>query len=294
MEARTPISLITGALGSGKTTLLKRILRGTERRLAVLMNEFGEIAIDSRILPGENLRIIELAGGCVCCELAGEFEAAVNEIVERFQPELIVVEATGVAEADALAYEVQDNLPQVRLDSVINIVDAYASIEHPEIGYAARSQLRQADLILINKTDLVEQAAVETVKKQVRPYNDNAVLIECVLCDVDPRILFGPDVPHGERLRAPHPEQKLRSFTFTTDRMLDRAKFEQLVASLPAEVYRAKGFVRIDDKPYLFNYVAGRSELEEFPSDKTELVFIGPHLENAKEAVLARLRSCEV
>jgi G3E family GTPase len=294
MEPRTPISLITGALGSGKTTLLKRILSRTGRRLAVLMNEFGEIAIDSRILPGENLRIIELAGGCVCCELAGEFEAAVNEIIERFQPEMIVVEATGVAEADALAYDVQDNLPQVRLDSVINIVDAYASVEHPEIGYAARSQLRQADLVLINKTDLVKQAAVETIKKQVRQHNDNAVLIECVLCDVDPRILFGPDVPHGERLRAPQPKQRLRSFTFTTDRMLDRAKFEESITALPAEVYRAKGFVRFDNRSYLFNYVAGRSELEEFPSDKTELVFIGPHLEGAKEAILARLHGCEV
>ncbi|MBZ5497294.1 MAG: GTP-binding protein [Acidobacteriia bacterium] len=294
MPYRTPIALITGALGSGKTTLLRQVLSGTDRRLAVLMNEFGEIAIDSRILPGDNLRIIELAGGCVCCELAGEFEAAVTEIIERFQPELIVVEATGVAEADALAYEVQDNLPQVRLDSVINLVDAYASIEHPEIGYSARSQLQQADIILINKIDLVEPSAVAAVENQVRKYNDRAFLLRCIRCGLDPRILFGLDIKRRDLVRTPHSGQSYDSFAFTTDRILGRAKFEQLIADLPPAIYRAKGFVLLDDDAFLFNYVAGRMDLEPFPSDKTQLVFIGPQLEPVQIDILDKLRGCEV
>jgi G3E family GTPase len=294
VEPRTPISLITGALGSGKTTLLRQILNDTDQRLAVLMNEFGEIAIDSRILPGENLRIIELAGGCVCCELTGEFEAAVDEIIARFRPELIVVEATGVADADTLAYEVQENLPQVRLDSVIHIIDAYASIEHPEIGYTARSQLQQADILLINKIDLVEPAAVEGIERQVRQYNDRALLLRCIRGNVERPVLFGLHMLPRELPRPQHSGVRLESFAYATDQGMDRARFAQLIAGLPPEVYRAKGFVRLDGHPYLFNYVAGRMDLEEFPADTIQLVFIGPRLTLIREAIVARLRSCEV
>jgi G3E family GTPase len=102
------MALITGSLGSGKTTLLQTILEKTDQRLAILMNEFGKIAIDSEVLQGENVQMVELPGACVCCELKGEFEAAVTEIIEKLGPEFIVVEAMGVAEADALVYEVED------------------------------------------------------------------------------------------------------------------------------------------------------------------------------------------
>ena len=291
---RTPISLITGALGSGKTTLLRNILERSDRRLAVLMNEFGEIAIDSQVLPGENLRIIELAGGCVCCELAGEFEAAVDEILERFSPELIVVEATGVAEADALAFEVQDNLPQVRLDSVIHIVDAWATLEHPEIGYAARSQLRQADILLLNKVDLVDPGSLPPIQQQIRSYNRRAVLLECVRCDVDLKVLFGLEPANRELRRAAHAGPRLETFAYSTARILDRVKFEKLVMKLPQEVHRAKGFVGFSGGSYLFNYVARRMDLEEFSSQNTKLVFIGPGLKAVQKTVLAGLRECEV
>ena len=293
-EPRTPIALITGALGSGKTTLLRQVLDRSDRRLAVLMNEFGEIAIDSQVLPGENLRIIELAGGCVCCELAGEFEAAVNEILERFAPELIVVEATGVAEADALAFEVQDNLPQVRLDSVIHIVDAWATLEHPEIGYAARSQLQQADILLVNKVDLVDPGSIPAVQRQVRSHNDRAVLLECVRCDVDPKVLFGLEPVARDLKRAAHSGPRLETFAYSAARVLDRAKFEKLISELPKEVLRAKGFVAFSGGTFLFNYVGRRMDLEEFASEDTRLVFIGPRLRAVQHAVLAGLQECEV
>ncbi len=292
-QRRTPIALITGALGSGKTTLLRRILEGADRRLAILMNEFGEIAIDSRILPGANLRIVELAGGCVCCELTGEFEAAVNEIIDRFEPDLIVVEATGVAEADALAYEVQDNLPQLRLDSVIHIVDAFASIEHPGVGYAARSQLQQADIILINKIDLVEAGAICAVEDKVRRYNDRAFFHRCIRCDIDPHLLLGFDARRPALQRLPHRAPAYQSFSFSTEKTFDRARFEHLIAGLPADVHRAKGFACLEGESFLFNYVAGRTDLEPFPAEKTELVFIGPHLTRVKDAILKQLHECE-
>lgn len=294
MTGKTPIALITGSLGSGKTTLLQKILDTTERRLAILMNEFGEIGIDSQVLQGKNVRVIELAGGCVCCELSGELEAAVVEIIERFHPEYIVLEATGVAEADALAYEVEDNLPQVRLDSVICIVDAYASTKYPEVGYAARSQLQEADILLINKIDLVSSEEVEKVVRQVQKYSKTSSIFKTVRCDIDTTILLGLDVNHHIPSGDHHHKHDFQSFSFTTDGMLEGAKFQELISELSYPVYRAKGFVRLDTGGYLFNYVAGRANLEEAEVVRTQLVFIGPHLLKAQEDILARLRNCKL
>ena len=100
MQFRTPITLVTGPLGSGKTTLLRHILATRLAKIAIVMNEFGEIAIDAKVIEGKNVRIAELGGGCVCCSLLGEFEAAVNEIIEKVAPEMIVVETTGLAEPE--------------------------------------------------------------------------------------------------------------------------------------------------------------------------------------------------
>src|SRR5438552_15017619 len=123
MQPRTPITLITGPLGSGKTTLLRHILR-RPAKIAIVMNEFGEIAIDTKVVEGKNVRISELGGGCVCCSLLGEFEAAVSEIIEKIAPEMIIVETTGLAEPEALVFHIQDQLPQCRLDGVVSVVDA--------------------------------------------------------------------------------------------------------------------------------------------------------------------------
>src|SRR5215510_10984968 len=96
MQPRTPITLITGPLGSGKTTLLRHILGTRPARIAIVMNEFGELAIDTKVIKGQNIQIAELGGGCVCCALLGEFEAAVTEIIKNVAPEIIVVETTGL------------------------------------------------------------------------------------------------------------------------------------------------------------------------------------------------------
>jgi G3E family GTPase len=294
MEPRTPISLITGSLGSGKTTLLRRILETTGRRIAVLMNEFGEVAVDSRVIEGENVRIVELLGGCVCCSLTGEFEAAVAEIVDTVHPEHIVVEATGVAESDALTLEVEERIPQVRLDSVVCLVDAYAAVRYPAIGYTARTQIAAADVILINKADLVTAEEAEGVARQVRRYNEAALLIRAVRCAVDPGILFGFEDKVRAPAIVPGGTAPFQSFTFASVRPLDRERFEEAVAKLPASVFRAKGFVRFPGESRLFNYVAGRTDFEAFPADRTEVVFIGPRLEEDRAAIQERLRDCEV
>src|SRR5438046_8120789 len=120
MQLRTPITLVTGPLGSGKTTLLRHILSTRPAKIAIVMNEFGEMAIDTKVIEGKNVRIAELGGGCVCCSLLGEFEAAVNEIIKKIAPEMIVVETTCLPEPEALVFNVQEALPECRLDGVVS------------------------------------------------------------------------------------------------------------------------------------------------------------------------------
>jgi G3E family GTPase len=293
MVTRTPIVLITGSLGSGKTTLLRHILATTGERLAIVMNEFGEVAIDSRVIQGKAVRIVELAGGCVCCSLTGELEAAIDEIITTVRPDRIVVEATGVAEADALVYEVQDNLPQVRLDGVIALVDAHAAVTYPQIGYTERAQLEVADVAVINKTDLVTPGELEQVRAKVQRYNPQAVQIGAIMGGVDMAVLLGLDIPARKQPGRRGPLQDTwQSFVFTTDGTMDEDCFRQVVDSLPSAVFRAKGFVRLTDGSRLFNYVAGRMDLEDFPATRTELVFIGHTLDAVRDRIVAQLFGC--
>ena len=153
---RTPITLVTGPLGSGKTTLLRHILALRPTKIAIVMNEFGEIAIDTKVIEGKNVRIAELGGGCVCCSLLGEFEAAVTEIIKKVAPEIIIVETTGLAEPEALVFNVQEALPECRLDGVVSVVDADMLVRFPELGHTTRLQMEGADILLLNKIDLVD------------------------------------------------------------------------------------------------------------------------------------------
>ena len=97
---KTPITVISGYLGAGKTTLLRSIIKNLDKKFAILMNEFGEVGIDAQIIKGKNVDVQELSGGCVCCSLTGEFEFAIKEIIQKYNPEIIIVETTGVGECD--------------------------------------------------------------------------------------------------------------------------------------------------------------------------------------------------
>jgi G3E family GTPase len=298
VKEKTPITLITGPLGSGKTTLLSRVLSDAGIRLAVVMNEFGELAVDSRVIKGRNIRYVELAGGCVCCSLAGELNAAVSELVEKAGPEWIVLEATGVAEADALVYTVEETLPIVRLDCVVCIVDVYAATRYPAMGYAERSQLESADLVVLNKIDLATGEELAAVRRRVSSHMGGALTVETTRCDLDLSLLFGPQSARNPDRRLPkaHPghHRQVQAFTASAERPLDRARFVSFLSSLPAEVFRSKGFVRfLAEGEWVFNYVAGRIDFEESTAPRSEMVFIGPGVEGARQRILEGLAACE-
>jgi G3E family GTPase len=298
---RTPITLITGPLGSGKTTLLRHILATRPAKIAIVMNEFGEIAIDTKVIEGKNVRIAELGGGCVCCSLLGEFEAAVTEIIKKVAPEIIIVETTGLAEPEALVFNIQEALPECRLDGVISVIDADMLVRFPELGHTTRLQIEGADILLLNKIDLVDAKQTEPLETKLRKINLSAAIVRTKRCRIDPELLFGigrerkattlePGSPIPATTHKHQPE--FESFTFTSDNVFSRDCFERFADTLPANVIRAKGFVRFPDSVQLFNFVAGRWELEPFEADRTELVFIGKNIATEKSTIVHALDEC--
>jgi G3E family GTPase len=294
MTPRTPITLVTGPLGSGKTTLLRHILATRPAKIAIVMNEFGEIAIDTKVIEGKNVRIAELGGGCVCCSLLGEFEAAVNEIIQRVAPDIIIVETTGLAEPEALVFNIQEALPQCRLDGVVSVIDADMLVRFPQLGHTTRLQIEGADILLLNKVDLIKSDQIEPLQARLRDINPTATIVRTERCRVDPELLFG--IGREEKVARPEHEHQphFESFIFTSDKNFSGDCFERFADSLPANVHRAKGFVRFQDCTQLFNFVAGRWDLEPFESAQTQLVFIGNEITAQKSSIIEALKKCEL
>lgn len=290
---KIPATIITGYLGSGKTTFLRKIIKETKMKVAILMNEFGEVGIDGKTIEGKNIKITELAGGCVCCSLAGEFEAAMGEIRDTIKPDWMVIETTGVAEPSALAYDVMENIEGVRLDAIVTIVDADALTKFTTLGHTGAEQIEIADILIVNKTDLIEKEKLTEIKQKLTNMNGLAMQIETTYCNVDLEFIFGigreavPTYTHGHRM-------DFEYFDFISEGELSYEKLEAFYANIPREVYRSKGFVTTDKGTFLVNYVGGRYNTEEFKAEKNELVFIGNDIKKYEKEIGDRLRGCQI
>lgn len=251
MVARTPLTILTGPLGSGKTTLLRHILTIMPRKIAILMNEFGEIAIDTKILQGKNVEMADLGGGCVCCSLLGEFEAAVEEIITTVNPDQIVVETTGVAEPDALVFDIQESLSQVRLDGVVTVIDADGLVKYPQIGHTTRIQIEAADILLLNKLDLVSENELKAVIDKLQSINEIAFIIPTTRCQIDADLLFGIYRSRLQPSPHHHHQPEFESFSYNSEVIYSRSCFTDFADSLSSIVYRAKGFVQFPEGSYL-------------------------------------------
>ena len=283
---RTPISIITGYLGAGKTTLIKNILANADRKIAIIMNEFGEINIDSKIIKGKNINIAELSGGCVCCSLTGEFELAAKELIKKYKPDIIIVETTGLAEPDALIFDIENELPELKLDSIISIVDSDNFFKYP-IGKTGKIQIEMADIILLNKVDVAQKKEIDKLENEIRRINNRANIVETKFARISNDVLFGIYSKQEIKKEFEHDHlNKIGFFSFESEKSFDKKKFERLLKALPREIYRLKGFVNLDNNYYLVNYVAQKYSLDKFKADKTQLVFIGENIRKFKEKIL--------
>jgi G3E family GTPase len=180
-QSRVPVTVLTGFLGSGKTTLLNRILSEQHgKRIAVIENEFGEVGVDHQIVIGAEEEIFETANGCICCTVRGDLIRILGQLVKRRDRfDYVIVETTGLADPGPVAqtFFIDEDLREhFQLDAIVTLVDAKHAERHLEEVRAASEQIAFADVVLLNKTDLVAETDLARVERRIRGINRTAKL----------------------------------------------------------------------------------------------------------------------
>ncbi|MFN3250406.1 CobW family GTP-binding protein [Roseibium album] len=189
-QAQIPVTVLTGYLGAGKTTLLNRILTENHgQRYAVIVNEFGEVGIDNDLLVESDEEIFEMNNGCICCTVRGDLIRTVQNLMKRKNAfDAIIVETTGVADPAPVAqtfFMDDDVRASARLDAVVAVVDSRHVLQRLEDTEEAEDQVAFADVILINKTDLVSPEELSEVEARIRSINPYAVLHHSERCGIE-------------------------------------------------------------------------------------------------------------
>ncbi len=266
-----PLTVLTGFLGAGKTTLLNRILNGNHGlRVAVLVNDFGSINIDAELVVGVESNVISLANGCVCCTIRDDLIATVMETIDRPErPEYILLEASGVAEPSSIAMTFNNPgfRERLRLDSILCVVDAEQIFAASEVMELKIFQMACADMVILNKVDLVDRAHIARIKQWLDSRFYRYRLIETVQADVplpvllsvgrfDPARFDGgghegfctdPNCHHEHHSR--DHANAFSTWSYESDRPLSLQALRETAAKLPANIYRAKGVIYAADEP---------------------------------------------
>jgi G3E family GTPase len=189
-ESRVPVTVLTGFLGSGKTTLLNRILTENHgKRIAVIENEFGEVGVDQELVIGAEEEIFEMNNGCICCTVRGDLIRILGNLMKRRDKfDYIMVETTGMADPGPVAqtFFVDDEMQQrLRLDGIVTLVDAKHVWQHIDDSDEVKEQIAFADVIILNKTDLVAPDDLDKLEIRVRSMNAAARVIRARDAAVD-------------------------------------------------------------------------------------------------------------
>ncbi|PMB46426.1 cobalamin biosynthesis protein CobW [Fischerella thermalis CCMEE 5330] len=320
-----PVTIITGFLGSGKTTLLNQILKNKQDlKVAVLVNEFGDINIDSQLLVSIDEDMLELSNGCICCTINDGLVDAVYRVLEREERiDYLVIETTGVADPlpiilTFLGTEVRD---LTHLDSILTLVDSEAFNHEHFLSEAALKQITYGDIVLLNKTDLVTQEKLEELEAYIREVKAGAKILHTTYGQVPLPLILGVDLTpkdeysslikekhehhhdhnhehhHHHRHHSHHLENDgFISISFQSDRPFDVHKFENFLnEEIPQDVFRAKGILWFSDSNlrHIFQLSGPRYSLngdEWLTPPKNQLVFIGRNLDVNK--ITSLLNQC--
>ncbi|MGK7924767.1 MAG: GTP-binding protein [Spirulina sp.] len=300
-----PVTIITGFLGSGKTTLLNHILQNNrDLKIAVLVNEFGEINIDSQLLVSVEQDMIELSNGCICCTINEGLVEAVYNILERDPAvDYLIVETTGVADPlpIILTFLGSEFRYLTRLDSIIATIDSETFTPDCFDSEAALQQVALSDIVLLNKTDLAKEKKVEELEQYIQTTKESARILRTQYGKVPLPLILDVGLTQLDRYqeqgdREHHHEHHhhhshhlendgFMSMSFQSDRPFDVSKFEKVLNQMSTDIFRGKGILWFSDTPetrYIFQLSGGRYDLkaEDWPEKpKNQLVLIGRHID---------------
>jgi len=316
------VNLLFGFLGSGKTTLARNLLSADSRgrKMAVIVNEFGDVGIDGAILEGredgEAIDMVELTSGCLCCTLKGSLLTAVEELRRKADVDQVVIEATGVAEPEEMVETFSDpSLAELYdMGPMVTVVDAPKFMKIREmLGPFYEAQVRNADTVILNKIDLAGAQDLEALRREVASLNPDAEVVFAERCDVDTaHLLFGPESrvmalaleasgrkpeKHGhdhhghDHDHDHHPDHDHEhdhrhapadSFVLDASGGGETAALKAFLDDLPENVWRAKGFTLLDGAPKLVQYTMGQLEIAAAEArENYHMVFIGPDMDRA-------------
>jgi G3E family GTPase len=314
MAERTSVYLITGFLGSGKTTFLNRIISvfPRDRKLTVLMNEFGEIGVDGTLIQGENVDMLEISKGsifCVCVKT--DFIKGLYELSTKVQPDALFIESTGVANPSDLKKDLKLSIFSNRFQfkEQFCMVDAAHFLEAYEAYASLEKQVASSTVFVINKTDMAPPEKIEEIKRVIRGFHPEPAFYETTYGDISLERFFPAELREGrtympgeagkpsqlsdkeldafidEMLNSPDleitPPDRLVSLTYRWAGK-EIEEVEVLARGLPRGVIRAKGLLEAGGRIYLFNYVMGEWSIvaSDLPKDRVQnknvIVFIAP------------------
>jgi G3E family GTPase len=313
---RVPAYALVGFLGSGKTTVLSQLIEwcvNNDLKPGLIINEFGDISIDGEAVRQAGLQMTELTSGCVCCTAGEDMTLALIEMATRPDIDLIFLEATGLADpADMLDELTEPFLWQcVEVGGIISVVDSKRFVELSEDVALARRQVEYADVLVMNKCDLISQEWREALTaylptlapdakifaaEEGQPYEGVEALLAHSLSIGRDRYMAGQSIHEHHDHEHGHAHESIHNVGFPLDKPLHRMLFEQLLESLPNTVYRAKGFVSFmgDEGSFLFQHIPGYSRIKVFPLHDRSLqrgIFIGQNLD--KEWIAKKLNACQ-
>ena len=273
IDKRIPVLVISGFLGSGKTTLVSHLLKEAQAkgvRIAFVSNEFGALGIDQALLGQGGEAYVELEGGCVCCQLSDELVKTLQMLWERVCPDGIIVETSGVA----LPFDTQIQVwrePVCRWvddDMAVVVVNAEQLFERRDLEGTFEDQVSSADLLLLNKVDLIPQGSLESLEAVLHRMAPDTPVVRSIHGQVDPSLLFPPDL-QGLRARrrsagaqpVPHLHESFMAYELAVEDGIAPQVLTERLQQLG--MLRGKGFVRTSDGIRLAQGVGRRIELSE-------------------------------
>jgi cobalamin biosynthesis protein CobW len=273
VEKRIPVLVVSGFLGAGKTTLVRHLLHDAQRtgvRVAVVSNEFGALGIDKALLGEGEQAYVEIEGGCVCCQLSDTLLDTLQMLWERVRPDRIIVETSGVA----LPFDTQLNLWRepvsawVDDDMAVVVVNAEQLMDGRDLEGTFEDQVSSADLLLLNKVDLIPPEALGQVEAMLYALAPETPMVRSIQGSIDSAVLFPPDlvgIRSQRRIARPEPPPHQHD-TFHAQEISVEEGIEPDVLSerlRRLRVLRAKGFVRTSQGLRLVQGVGRRIELTE-------------------------------